>query len=205
MGSRGGLRRVVQSVLGGQLADLFDAELGQLVGDNERPLLLDVGLGEDDVDLLEIATGSLNVEEPSEDEGDKVEQSEEEVETPRTPGREDRRKHDNSEVGNPVGAGGGSVGHGTGTEGVDLGRVDPGERQDGEGEEDNVDVDTDGCTIGVHLAGPDQAGHGDDETETLAHETNEVQLAAADLLNHEERGDGGESIDGGEDAAHDHR
>lgn len=189
----------IQTKLLLHLSDLSDRKLGQGVGNLVGPLLLDVGLGEDDVDLLELTAGGFSVEEPGEGETDEVDKSEEEVNTPAGCRGEDGGKHDDGEVGDPVGAGGSGGSHGSGTEGVDFGRVDPGQRQSGEGEEADEQEDTDDGTLGVLDTTSDQTGHGDDETETLAGETDQEEVATTDLLNHEERGDGGKHVDGSED------
>lgn len=195
----------VQAQLDLHLADLVDGELGQGVGNLEGPLLLDVGLGEDDIDLLQVTTGGLGVEEPGHGHTDEVDQGEEEVDTPGTGGGEDGGEHDDGEVGDPVGASRGRGGHGTGAQGVDLGRVDPGQGQRREGEEADEEEDTDDGTLGGLGAALDQTAHGDDERGTLAEETDEEQLATTDLLNHEERGDGGQHVDGREDTSQNQR
>ena len=199
------LLRRVQTQLGLHLSDLLDTELRQLIGNLVGPLLLNVGLREDDVDLLKITTGGLRVEEPGEGDADEVDKGEEEVDTPATAGGEHGSEHDDSEVGDPVGAGRGRGSHGTGTERVDLGRVDPGQRERCKGEEADEQEDTDGGTLGVLSGGIDQASHGNDERKTLTSETDEEQLATANPFNHEEGGNGGESIDRGEDTAQNQR
>jgi hypothetical protein len=185
--------------------NLIGRKLGHGVGDLVGPLLLNVGLGEDEVNLLQVTTRSLGVVEPGEGETDEVDQGEEEVDTPGRSVGEDGGEHDDGEVGDPVGTGGGGGGHGTGAQGVDLGRVDPGERQRGKGEEADEQEDTDNGTLGVLLVLLDQATHGDDEGQTLASETDQEELAATDLLNHEEGGDGGEGVDGSEDTTQNQR
>lgn len=109
-----------------ELGNLGNGELGHLLCDPVRPLALNVGLGEDDVNLLEITTGGLTVEEPGEGDGDKVDKREEEVDTPVGLVGEHRSEHDDGEVGNPVHASGSGGGLRTSTEGVDLRGVDPG-------------------------------------------------------------------------------
>ena len=195
----------VETQLDGHLSDLLGVELGHLVGDLEGPLALDVGLGEDEVDLLEVATSGLGVEEVSEGHTDEVDQGEEEVDAPGTGVGEDGGEHDDREVGDPVGAGGRGGSHGTSAEGVDLGRVDPGQRQRCEGEEDNEEEDTNNGTLGGLRTALDQTAHSDDETQTLAHEADEEQVAAADPLDHEEGGDGGQGVDSGEDTTQNER
>lgn len=191
----------VQAKLLLHLGDLGDRELWQLVGDLVGPLLLDVGLGEDDVDFLELTTGGFSIEEPGEGETDEVDQSKEEVDTPARGVGEHRGEHDNGEVGDPVGAGGCRRGHGSSTEGVDLGRVDPGKRQSSEGEEADEQEDTDDGTLGVLGTTSNQAAHGDDEGKALTGETDQEEVTATDLLDHEERGDGSERVDCGKDTA----
>lgn len=192
----------VQAEVAGLLGNLLERELGHVLGHGVGALALDVSAGVDDVDFLELTASRLDVEVPAEGNGAEVDESEEEVDTPRTGGGKDGREHDDSEVADPVGAGGGGTTGGTGTQGVDLGRVDPGERQQGKGEEDNEQEDTNDGTLGVGLGLLDQAGEGNDETETLAQETDQVEVTTTDTLNHEERGDGGQSVDGGEDTTH---
>ena len=192
----------VETELTGLLVDLGERELGHVVSDAEGHALLDVGLGVDDVNFLKLTASGLDEEEVRDGNTDEVDESKEEVHTPGRSGGEEGSEHDDREVGDPVGAGRGGGTGGTGTERVDLGRVDPGERQEGEGEEDDEEQDTDDGTLGILLVILDQTGHGDDERETLAEETDEEELATADLLDHEERRDGGEGVDGREDTTH---
>ena len=201
--SRGGRNAEVQAQIASLLADLRKVELGHLLGDLEGPLALDVGLCVDDVDLLEITAGRLDVEEVAKGNGAQVDQREEEVHAPGARGGEDGREHDHGEVAHPVGAGRRGGTGGTGAQGVDLGGVDPGQRQQREGEEADEEEDTDDGTLGVLLGLLDQTGEGDDETEALAEEADQVQVATANPFNHEEGRDGGDGVDGGEDTAHD--
>ena len=186
------------------LSNLLEVELGHLVGDPPGHAAFNVGLGVDDINLLELTASGLHEEEVAYRNTDEVKEGEEEINTPRAPIGEQRGEHDDRKVGDPVGAGGGGSTLGTGTERVDLRRIDPGQRQDSEGEEDDEKEDTNGSTLGVLRVVPNQASEGDDETETLAHETNQIQLATADLLNHEEGWDGGNGVDGCEDTTDNH-
>ena len=190
--------RGIQAKLALHLSDLLDGELGHFVGDLEGPLALNVSLGEDDIDLLQVTASSLGVEEVGEGQGSEVDQSEEEVQTPTGCSGEHGSEHDDGEVANPVHAGGSRASHGTGTEGVDLGRVDPGQRKRSKGEEDDEEEDTDDGTLGVLGTTSSQTGHGNDERETLTGETNQEQVTTANTLNHEERGQSSQSIDGSE-------
>ena len=201
----GGLATNFQAQLTRLLDNLLEGKLGHVVGDPERQPLLDVGPGVDNVDLFRLTAGGLNIEEETKDQTDEVKQREEKIETPSTGVGEKRREHDDSKVADPVGARRSSSTHGTGTEGVDLGRVNPGQRQDGEGKESDEKEDTDSSTLGVLLGGIDQASECDDETETLAEETNQVQLATADSFDQEEGWDGGKGINGSKDTTHDQR
>jgi len=197
--------RGIQTQLSLHLSDLVDAELRKLLSDLEGPLLVNMGFGEDNVDLFQITAGSLRVEEPGKGNADEVDQGEEEVDTPATGRGEHGSEHNHSEVRDPVGAGRGRGSHGTCSERVDLGRVDPGQRQCGKGEEADEQEDTDGGTLGVLGGGVDQASHGNNERETLTSETDQEQLATAHFLNHEEGGDGSQSIDRGEDTTQNQR
>jgi len=178
--------RDIKAKLALHLADLLDSELRHLVGDLERPFALDVSLGEDDINLLQITASSLWVEEVGEGESSEVDKGEEQVHTPRTAGREKGSEHDNGEVANPVGTSGGRTSHSTGTERVDLGRVNPGQRQGGEGEETDEEEDTNDGTLSGPITTGSQTGHGDDETATLACETDQEQVTTTNVLNHEE-------------------
>ena len=72
----------IQAQLARLLDDLFEAELGHVVGDSERHLPFDMGLGVDDVDLLKLTAGRLDIEEIAEYKTDKVKQCEEEINAP---------------------------------------------------------------------------------------------------------------------------
>lgn len=180
------------------IRDLLNGQLGQLLGDLEGPLLLNVGLGKDDIDLLKITTSGLDVEEVGEGNADKVNQSEEQVDTPGALRREDWSEHDDCEVGDPVGASGSRGGHGTSAERVDLGGVDPGQRQRSKGEENDEQEDTDSGTLGVLGVLVDQATHSDNERQTLTSETDQEQVTTTDPLNHEERGNSGKGVNSSE-------
>ena len=198
----GRLAAAVQAQLARLLGNLLHAELGHVVGDHVGHLAFDVGPSVDNVDLFELTAGRFDVEEPTEGNGDQVNQREEEIHTPTTGGREHGSKHDDGEVANPVGAGrSGSTG-GTGPHGVDFGRVDPGQRQQGESEERDEQENTNNGTLGVLGGGFDQASKSNNEGETMAKETNQVQLATTNLFNHKEGRDGEESVDGSEDTTH---
>lgn len=110
------------------LDDLLNGELRQLLSDLEGPLLLNVSLGEDDVNLFQVTTGGLNIEEVGEGNGGEVDQGKEQVETPGATVGENGGEHNNSEVVNPVGASGGGSSYGTCAKRIDLGRVDPRQR-----------------------------------------------------------------------------
>ncbi|KAI7326928.1 hypothetical protein KC326_g27 [Hortaea werneckii] len=62
----------------GHLLHLLVAELRHLVGNGECPLLLNVCLGEDQVNLLKVTTSCLGVEEPSSWHSQQVDQGKEE-------------------------------------------------------------------------------------------------------------------------------
>lgn len=166
----------IQAQLARLVGDLLKSELGQVVGDHERPLPFDMDLGVDDIDLSELPAGRLHVEEPAVWDSEQVNQGKEEIDTPGARVGKNRREHDHGKVADPVGAGRRCGARGTGTEGIDLGRVDPGQRQEGEGEESDEEEDTHDGTLGVLLGSIDQASECDDKTETLAKETIQVQL-----------------------------
>lgn len=143
--------------------------------------------------------------EPSNGNGQEVDEGEEEINAPGAGIGEYRREHDDGEVADPVGAGRCGSGSSTGTQRVDLWWVDPRQRKDGKGEKHDEEVDTDSSTLGILRGRVDQTCHGDDEGETLTNEADEEELAATDLLNHEEGWDGGKGVDGGEDTSQDKR
>ena len=69
----------IQAQLARLLDDLFEAELGHVVGDSERHLPFDMGLGVDDVDLLKLTAGRLDIEEIDKSEFEKIPEHEEDV------------------------------------------------------------------------------------------------------------------------------
>ena len=204
-----------QAQISGHTGDLLVTEFWHFLGHLEGPLLLHVGLGENQINLLKLAAGGLGIEEIPDGDTDEVDQGEEEVKTPFTLVGKDWREHDDGEVADPVGA----CRHGrrsrTRAERVDLGWVDPRQRQEGEGEEDDEKKETDSCSLAVLLSLMDvarggrrcaldiigaQASHRDYETETLAQKTDDEQLASTNLFDHEEGWDRAQSVDRGEDA-----
>lgn len=122
-----GMTKITEAVLQSLDLHLLIGEPGQFTGSLDVADFLAVTLGEDNVDLLQTATGGLGVEEVHDGDEDGVPGSEEEVGSPADVGDHDRRDHDDSEVEEPVRAGGDSVGLGTGTDGRDLSGVQPGQ------------------------------------------------------------------------------
>jgi hypothetical protein len=86
-----------------------------------------MGFGIDDVDLFKLTAGCLNIEEEAEYQTEEVKQCEEEINALWALAREKRREHDHGKVADPVGIGRRRRANSTGTEGVDLRRVDPGQ------------------------------------------------------------------------------
>lgn len=87
----------------------------------------------------------------------------------------------------PVCAGRDRRSSGTSAHGVDLRRVDPRELKDGECEEDDEEVQADGCTLAVLLlVWAQQACPCDDERTPLANGTDQKESATANALDEEE-------------------
>ena len=89
-----------EAVLLSEVVNALGIELRKLLSGVDIGHLLDVALGEDQVDLLQGPTGGLGVEEVQDGEEDCVEGGEEEVGTPTDILNEHWRDHDNEEVPN---------------------------------------------------------------------------------------------------------
>lgn len=201
-----GVAQITESVLQSLLLDLLVSQLGQLASSLDIADVLAETLGEDDIDLLQTTTGSLGVEEVEHGDEEGVPGSEEQVGTPADRGNHDRGDHDNSEVEDPVGAGGDGVGLSTGADGRDLGWVQPGQRKDTGTEEGDVQEESENGTLGRTGAAGDQTTEDDNHGDQLAGHTTDKQLATTDLLD-EEPGEGGEDsvddhVDTGDNQGH---
>lgn len=129
--------------------DLVVGKLGQLLGDNSRSSLGDVGVGEDDIELLERSTGGFGVEEVDEGQEDQVGNTEDEESV-----RVDRGSHGwqdlhDQEVGQPVGHCRDSVGLSSDSHRVELGGVQPWEGQPSGTEEGDEEEETDSSALCV--------------------------------------------------------
>lgn len=186
-----------EAVLGGLLLNLLVGELGKLVRRLDVADVLGEALGEDDIDLLQTAVGGLGVEEPDHGDEQGVQDGEEQISSPASTADHGGREHDDCEVEQPVGAGGHSVGLGTGLDGRQLSRVQPGQRQPGGTEGSHVQEKTEHGTLGDLRVVGDQTGEGDDHGDGLQVRATQEQLAATDLLNEEPR-------EGSEDGVHNH-
>lgn len=177
--------------------DLFIREPGQFLGRPHVAHLLDIPLGEDEVDLLETAVRGLRVEEVDDGDEGGVQRREEQVRAPVDAGHHDRGDHDYGEVEEPVGAGGDGVRFRARLDGREFSRVQPGKGKPGGAEAGHVEEEAkDGALLGA-LAVGDQTGKGDHHGDELDPRAVEKEVAAADLLD-EEPGEGGEN------GVHDH-
>lgn len=185
------LLAVHDAVLGGLLFNLLLREFGKLAGGAHIRHLLEVALGEDQVDFLERATGGLGVEEPHDGDEKAVPGGEEEVGAPFDAGDHDRGDHDDGEVEEPVGAGGDGVGLRTGLDGRQLGGVEPGQGQPGGAKDAHVQEEAEDGTLGGLGVTGDQAAEDNDHGGALAKGAAQEEVATTDLLD-EEPGEGGE-------------
>lgn len=94
----------IQAQIASLFSDLFEIELGHVIGDPEWQPPFDMGFGVNDVDLFKFTTGRLDIKEEAKEETDKVKECEEEIDTPRALATEQRREHDHGKVADPVGA-----------------------------------------------------------------------------------------------------
>jgi len=109
--------------------------------------------------------------------------------------------HDDEEVPEPVGDGGGGVSLRAGLERVDLSGVEPREGQPSGTEESDVSEETDGSTLGSRGSTGDESAEGEDHRQALANGSNEEELAATDTLNGEPRGCSEDGVDDHVDTA----
>ena len=168
---------------------------GKLLRGQNVALVLKIALGEDEIDLLKGATGGLRVQEVDDGEEEGVENSEEQVGVGADAIEQDGSDHHDKKVPEPVGDGGGSVGLSTGLDGVDLGGVQPGQRQPSGTEECNVGKETDGGTLGGGRSAWKQASEGEDHGQELSNGADQEELAATDTLNKEPRSGGEDGVD----------
>lgn len=187
-----------EAVLASLVGNFVVSHARKLLGSGDIADLLSVTLGEDEINLLEGAARGLGVEEVDDGEEDGVHGGEEGVGAP-TVGtgsvNHDGSDHDDEEVPEPVGDGGGSVGLCAGLERVDLGGVQPGERQPGSTEEGDVGKETDSGSLGGSGGTGDQSAESQDHGSTLADGSDEEELAATDTLNSKPRSSGEDRVD----------
>lgn len=163
----------------------------QLLRSPDIAHLLCVALGKDDVDLFERSLCCLRVEEVNDRDEASVCCRKEEVGSPANVGDHDRRNHDNDKVEQPVDTGGDSVGFGSGLDGVDFGRVEPGQGEPGGAEEGNVGKQAHSSAASSHFLAVNEAGERDDHGKGLSQTADEEHLSPADALD-DEPGSGGE-------------
>ncbi len=127
--------------------DLVLAEARQLLGGPHVAFLLDVSLGEDEINLLEGTAGRLGIEEVDKGEEDGIKGGEEEVGTEAARARvvdEHGGDHDDEEVPQPVRHRRYGIGLGPRLERVDLSRVQPRQRQPRGTEKGDIREESDG-------------------------------------------------------------
>ena len=163
------------------------AEIRQLEGSLDVAHVLQVALGEDDVDLLERALLGLGVEEVDDRDEAEVNAPEEEIGAPLDVGNHDWGHHDNGEVEKPVEARRHSVGAHSGADGVDFGRVQPWDGQPGCAEDGNVSEESDAGSFGRWSRAVvwDEAREHEDHGKSLADGAPEEELATADAVDDE--------------------
>lgn len=183
------------------MLDFGSRHLRHSRGDSDGALALDVSLREDDIELLKRATSGFRVEEVDDRDEDGVHDGEKEVGSPTDGGDHGRRDLYDQEVEDPVGGGGDSIGASTGTEGGELGRVEPREFEPGGTEEDDEDEETDGSANTSARGVGDEAAEDDDHGDTLADGSPQEHLTATSTLDEDEREKGRDSINGGVDTA----
>lgn len=140
-------------------------------------------------------TYRLGVPEVQDGQEQGVQSGEEQVSSPADRVDQDGRDHDDEEVPGPVGHGRGGVGLRAGLEGVDLGRVQPGEGQPGGTEEGNVGEETDTGTLGGRGRVGNQSAKDEDHGQALANGSDEEELSAAEALDGVPGGAGKEGVD----------
>lgn len=180
-----------EAILASLLVNLVVLHAGKLLSSSHVAHLLSVALGEDQVNLLERATRSLGVVEVDDGEEAGVHGSEESVSAPAVGAsamNHDGGDHDDEEVPEPVGDGGGGVSLRAGLERVDLSGVEPREGQPSGTEEGDVSEEADGSTLGSRGSTGNESAEGEDHGQALADSSNEEKLAATDALNSEPRG-----------------
>lgn len=184
--------RGLETILASLCVDLRSIEVRKLLGSGDIAHLLEVALGEDEINLLKGSPGGLRIEEIDDGEEEGVQNCEEKVCTPTDAVNEHGSDHNNEEVPAPVRDGGQGVCLGTSLQRVDLSRVQPGQREPGGTEEGDVGEETNSGTLGRVRIARDQACEDKNHGQALAYSTPEEELAASDTLN-EEPGGGGEN------------
>lgn len=137
----------------------------------------------------------LGVPEVQDGQEEGVQRGEEQVSSPANRVDQDGRDHDDEEVPDPVGHGRGGVGLRAGLERVDLGRVQPGERQPSGTEECDVGEETDTSTLGSRGRVGNQSAKDKDHGQALANGSDEEELSAAQALDGVPGSAGKEGID----------
>jgi len=120
---------VDEAVLSSHGVNLSVGQEWHLLGGTDVGHLLQVSLGEDQVDFLQTALLGLGIEDVNDGQEAGVDNGEEEVRTPTNVGEHNGGDHDNEEIKEPVRDGGNGVGTTTSADGVDFGRVEPWERK----------------------------------------------------------------------------
>lgn len=188
---------VNETVLDSLALDLLLVQEGELLGSLDVRHLLDVTLGKDDINLFQRPSSRLGVEEVDDGQEAGVDRGEEQVGSPADVADHDGRHHNNEEVEEPVGASTDSVGLGARLDGVDLGRVQPRERQPCCTERGDVGEQTNGSTLGGTGSTRNETSKGDKHGNTLPDCAVKEELPSANALNQEPG-------EGGKDRVHNH-
>lgn len=147
---------VVKTQLSTMLLDFTQRQLRH--GSSNSPWLttVNVSLGENDINFFQRTTSGFWVEEENDWNPEEVHTSEKKVTTPIGSVDENRSEHDHGKVTDPVGTGGHSTSHGSGSQWVDFWWVDPWKWKNGKCKEDNEQENTNGSTLGILSSSVDQ-------------------------------------------------
>ena len=165
--------------------DLIIRQPRELFSSPDISHILNITLGEDQVDFFQAAVGSLGVKEVNDGNEASIQGCEEQISTPVNTSHHYGRDHDNREVEQPVAAGGYGIGLGAGLNRGQFGRIQPGQRKPGGSEAGHVEEETEHGPLLDLGSCWDQTGECDNHGNELDPGTVEEEVTATYLLNEE--------------------
>lgn len=193
----------VVSVL--QDGDLVARQCGHFIGDQGRSSTSQVCVSKDDVDFGQFSTCGFRVEDPDDREEDAIREGEEQEGVGTNGGGHGRQDLNDQKVEKPIAHGGDGVGLSSNGLRVQFGGVQPGKGEPRGTEERDEEVEPKRGTLGRPLPIGQQASESDEHGDSLTDGTDQEHGSSTASFNEDERRDGEDGVDDGQDTTEDKR